>query len=53
VALQLKRRGIDRIRPLAGGLEGWRERQFPVDSIPVTTAAAVVAPAERAANLSK
>jgi hypothetical protein len=49
VALQLKRREINRIRPLAGGLEAWRERQFPVDHLPV---AAAVAPAKRAANLS-
>ena len=32
VALMLKRRGITRVRPLAGGLEGWREKGFPVES---------------------
>jgi rhodanese-related sulfurtransferase len=25
VALMLKRRGITRVRPLQGGLEGWRQ----------------------------
>jgi hypothetical protein len=29
VALQLKRNGITRIRPLLGGLHLWRARQFP------------------------
>jgi 3-mercaptopyruvate sulfurtransferase SseA len=30
VALQLRRRGFERVRPLAGGLEAWRERGFPL-----------------------
>jgi 3-mercaptopyruvate sulfurtransferase SseA len=30
VALLLRRRGITRIRPLAGGLDGWRERGYPL-----------------------
>jgi len=29
-ALLLKRKGIHRVRPLEGGLDAWRERQFPV-----------------------
>jgi rhodanese-related sulfurtransferase len=33
VALLLKRKGVTRIRPLAGGLEGWRERGFPLERI--------------------
>ena len=33
MALLLKRRGITRIRPLAGGLEGWRERGLPMESV--------------------
>jgi rhodanese-related sulfurtransferase len=33
VALLLKRRGVTRIRPLAGGLEGWRERGLPVERL--------------------
>jgi rhodanese-related sulfurtransferase len=32
VALILRRRGIERVRPLQGGLGGWRERGFPVES---------------------
>jgi len=31
VALLLKRRGIDRVRPLAGGFSAWYERGFPVE----------------------
>jgi hypothetical protein len=38
VALQLKKQGIARIRPLAGGIEGWRELQFPVDPAPLDAA---------------
>jgi hypothetical protein len=30
VALELKRRGITRVRPLLGGFAGWRERGFPL-----------------------
>jgi len=30
VALLLKQRGITRVRPLQGGLDGWRERGFPL-----------------------
>ncbi len=32
VALALRRRGIENVRPLAGGLHAWRERGFPVTS---------------------
>ena len=32
VALALKRQGITDVRPLAGGLEGWLERGYPVVS---------------------
>ncbi|MGE3174703.1 MAG: hypothetical protein AB7O97_18870 [Planctomycetota bacterium] len=31
MALQLRRRGITRIRPLRGGLEGWRELGLPLE----------------------
>jgi len=31
VALLLKRRGIDKVRPLAGGFAAWYERGFPVE----------------------
>jgi len=30
VALLLRNKGIKRIRPLAGGLEGWRKLGFPL-----------------------
>jgi rhodanese-related sulfurtransferase len=30
VALLLKRRGIDRVRPLAGGLDAWVALGYPV-----------------------
>jgi membrane protein DedA with SNARE-associated domain/rhodanese-related sulfurtransferase len=33
VALQLRRRGLQRALPLEGGLDGWRERNFPVESL--------------------
>ena len=30
-AFLLKKKGIDRVRPLIGGLDAWRERKFPVE----------------------
>jgi rhodanese-related sulfurtransferase len=33
VALQLKKRGITRVRPLLGGLDAWVERGYPVEKI--------------------
>ena len=33
VALQLRRRGFERVRPLAGGLQAWHERGFPMTSV--------------------
>jgi rhodanese-related sulfurtransferase len=33
MAILLQRRGIVRARPLEGGLEAWRQRGFPLDSI--------------------
>jgi len=30
VALLLRTKGITRVRPLEGGLAGWRERGFPL-----------------------
>ncbi len=42
VALALRRRGVEHVRPLAGGLRAWRDRGFPVTSTfhipPVATA---------------
>jgi len=37
MALLLKRNGITRVRPLAGGVEGWRARNFPVDQLLLST----------------
>ncbi len=31
MALLLRRRGITRVRPLQGGLEGWRKLGFPME----------------------
>jgi len=36
VALALKRRGITRVRPLAGGLTDWRARDFAVEPLTPT-----------------
>ena len=33
VALELQRRGFERVRPLAGGLQAWAERGFPLTSV--------------------
>jgi rhodanese-related sulfurtransferase len=30
VALRLRRRGVARVRPLAGGFDAWTERGYPV-----------------------
>jgi rhodanese-related sulfurtransferase len=40
VALQLKKRGITRVRPLLGGLDAWVERGYPVEKIGVVEARA-------------
>jgi len=32
VALALRRKGVEHVRPLAGGLRAWRDRGFPVTS---------------------
>jgi 3-mercaptopyruvate sulfurtransferase SseA len=33
VALQLRKAGIRRVRPLAGGFEAWRAGGFPVEAV--------------------
>jgi 3-mercaptopyruvate sulfurtransferase SseA len=33
VALRLKRNGITRIRPLAGGLHLWMTREYPIEDL--------------------
>jgi rhodanese-related sulfurtransferase len=35
MALLLKKNGIKRVRPLAGGVAAWQERNFPVDKMAV------------------
>jgi rhodanese-related sulfurtransferase len=34
VALLLRSRGVTRVRPLAGGIEAWRERGLPLHPLP-------------------
>jgi membrane protein DedA with SNARE-associated domain/rhodanese-related sulfurtransferase len=36
-ALLLRRRGIERIRPLAGGYHGWRDRGYPMTGLTART----------------
>ena len=36
-ALKLKRQGVQRVRPLEGGLDAWRERQFPTERLEPST----------------
>ena len=31
VALRLHRKGISRVRPLLGGIDAWRERNYPTE----------------------
>jgi 3-mercaptopyruvate sulfurtransferase SseA len=33
VALQLKRAGIRKVRPLAGGFEAWRKLGLPIEPV--------------------
>lgn len=33
MALMLKRRGISRVRPLLGGIDGWRELAYPLELV--------------------
>jgi membrane protein DedA with SNARE-associated domain/rhodanese-related sulfurtransferase len=33
VALALRQKGVEHVRPLAGGLKAWRDRGFPVTSV--------------------
>ncbi|HEV2175976.1 MAG TPA: hypothetical protein VGW33_02045 [Terriglobia bacterium] len=32
MALLLRRRGINRVRPLEGGFDAWRERGYPLET---------------------
>jgi rhodanese-related sulfurtransferase len=33
MALLLKRNGVRRVRPLVGGVDGWRQRNFPLEDL--------------------
>jgi len=33
VALLLKRRGIEKVRPLEGGFQAWYDKGFPVEGV--------------------
>ncbi len=44
MALILRRRGIERVRPLAGGFHAWRDRGYPTISVADTPDAALPAP---------
>jgi rhodanese-related sulfurtransferase len=33
--LMLRSKGITRVRPLAGGIDAWREKDFPVEALTV------------------
>jgi 3-mercaptopyruvate sulfurtransferase SseA len=39
VALQLRKHGVKRVRPLAGGLAEWRSLNYPLTSPPLVTIA--------------
>ena len=41
VAMELRRLGVHRVRPLRGGLQGWKDAGYPLESVLVTSAAAV------------
>jgi rhodanese-related sulfurtransferase len=49
LALQLRRRGITRVRPLLGGIDAWRERNYPMEPrvAEVATATSVTAVSTR------
>ncbi len=38
MALLLRRKGITKVRPLAGGIEAWRERNYPLEELGVEVA---------------
>jgi membrane protein DedA with SNARE-associated domain/rhodanese-related sulfurtransferase len=43
MALILRRKGITRVRPLAGGIDAWRELAYPLEMVGLSEAAAVTA----------
>jgi 3-mercaptopyruvate sulfurtransferase SseA len=38
VALELRRMGVKRVRPLRGGLQGWKDAGYPLDTAEFATA---------------
>ena len=43
MALLLRRNGITKVRPLAGGIDAWRERNFPLAAQPAVVRSGLVA----------
>ncbi|HSC57598.1 MAG TPA: rhodanese-like domain-containing protein, partial [Nitrospira sp.] len=43
MALLLKRKGISRVRPLAGGIDAWRELAYPLEMVVTKEDGAVAA----------
>jgi rhodanese-related sulfurtransferase len=41
VALMLQKHGFTRVRPLLGGLDAWREQNYPLDTAPSVLLSAV------------
>jgi len=41
VALQLRKRGITRVRPLLGGLDAWTALEYPVERVVMAAKASV------------
>ena len=33
VAMELRRMGVQRVRPLRGGLQGWKDAGYPLDVV--------------------
>jgi rhodanese-related sulfurtransferase len=33
VALELRKMGVRRVRPLRGGLQGWKDAGYPLDAV--------------------
>lgn len=40
VALELRRMGVKRVRPLRGGLQGWKDAGYPLDAVTLAAVAA-------------
>jgi rhodanese-related sulfurtransferase len=43
MALLLRRSGITKVRPLAGGIDAWRERNFPLEAQPAAAPTGLLA----------